>query len=147
MKSPMTYTAMRVKQFGNSPSVEVRCFDERAKVATDCLLIFKAIDDVIFYGAENFHPLTKAEAKQVALDAIMVGQGKLQLEAKQRVSELESSRLRQVSRSRQFYEAISGWARELQSLNLDIRNGLDSPTLRTRISSLINSMEKMNPKK
>jgi len=143
----MTYTAMRVKQFGDYPSVEVRCFDERAKTTTDCLLIFKAIDDVIFYGADNFHPLTKAEAKQSAIDAIMVGQGKLQIEAKQRVSEIESSRLRQVSRSRQFHEAIAGWARELQSLNLEIRNGMDSPTLRTRISSLINSMEKMNPKK
>lgn len=56
MKSATVYTAMRVKQYGGVPSVEVRCDDKRTKVVTDCLLLFKSIDEVIFIGAENLHP-------------------------------------------------------------------------------------------
>lgn len=147
MKSNMSYTAMRVKQFGFTPAVEVECIDGNSKEKTDCLLLFKTIDEVIFLGADNFHPLTKAEMKQVAIDALQVGKGKLQIEAKQRVRELESSRLRQASRAKQFNDAIAGWSRELQSLNWDVQNGLDTPTLRSRLSSLVNSMEKLKPKK
>ena len=147
MKSTMTYTAMRVKQYGLVPSVEVQCYDGRAKSSSDCLLIFKSLDEVIFLGAENFHPLIKAEMKQCAIDALQVGKGKLQIEAKQRVSELESSRLRQASRARQFNDAIAGWSTELLSLNIDIQRGLDVPTIRSRIGTLASSMEKLKPRK
>ena len=97
MKSNYSYVAMRVKQFGDSPSVEIRCVDERSRQVTDCLLIFKTLDDVIYYGAEYFHPLTKAEARNCAIEAIAVGKGRLQIDAAQRISEIESSRLRQAS--------------------------------------------------
>jgi len=147
MKSNMTYTAMRVKQFGFTPAVEVECIDNRSKEKIDCLLLFKTMGEVIYLGADNLHPLTKAEMKQVAIDALSVGKGKLQLEAKQRVSEMESSRLRQASRARQFREAIEGWSKELSSLNWDIKNGLDTPTLRSRVSSVVNSMERLKPNK
>lgn len=147
MKSNMTYTAMRVKQFGDTPAVEVQCFDERANKKTDCLLIFRSIDDVIFYGTEHFHPLTKAEVRECAIECLSVGKGKLQIEAAQRVSELESSRIRQASIARQFREAVSGWSAELSSLSWDIHQGLDNPTIRTRITTVINSMEKLKPKK
>ena len=147
MKSNMTYTAMRVKQFGDTPAVEVQCFDERAKTKTDCLLLFASIDNVIFYGTENFHPLIKAEVRECAIGALATGKGKIQVEAAKRVSELESSRLRQASIARQFREAVSGWCAELSSLNWDIHQGLDNPTIRTRISTVINSMEKLKPRK
>lgn len=147
MKSNYSYVAMRVKQFGDCPSVEVRCTDERTTQHTDCLLIFKALDDVIYYGAEYFHPLTKAEAKNCAIEAIVAGKGKLQIEAKQRISEIESSRLRQASIAKQFREAVSGWSQELSSLNWDVQRGLDTPTIKTRIMTLVNSMEKLKPRK
>ncbi|HAX9724043.1 TPA: hypothetical protein JS159_002062 [Serratia marcescens] len=117
MKSNMTYTAMRVKQFGYTPAVEVTCYDERAKQKTECLLIFKTLDEVIFYGTDNFHPLIKAEMREVAIEAISIGMGRAQIEAKQKVVELESSRKRQVSRARQFRTMIEGWSGEISSLN------------------------------
>lgn len=138
---------MRVKQYGYVPAVEVRCVNEREKSTTDCLLLFKSLDEVIFLGADYFHPLVKAEMKQCAIDALQVGKGKLQIEAKQRVGELESSRLRQASRARQFNDAIAGWSRELLSLNIDIQRGLDIPTIRSRIGTLAENMEKLKPKK
>lgn len=147
MKSNYSYVAMRVKQFGDSPSVEIRCVDERSRQVTDCLLIFKTLDDVIYYGAEYFHPLTKAEARNCAIEAIAVGKGKLQIEAAQRISEIESSRLRQASIAKQFREAISGWSQELSSLNWDVQKGLDTPSIKTRIMGLVNSMEKLKPRK
>lgn len=147
MKSTTTYTAMRVKQYGLVPSVEVQCVDERLKTKHDCLLLFKTLDDVIFLGAENLHPLIKAEMKQCALNALQVGKGKLQIEAKQTLTELESSRKRQASRARQFHDAIAGWSRELLSLNIDIQRGLDLPTIRSRIGTLAENMEKLKPKK
>lgn len=147
MKSNYSYVAMRVKQFGDSPSVEIRCVDERSRQVTDCLLIFKTLDDVIYYGAEYFHPLTKAEARNCAIEAIAVGKGKLQIEAAQRISEIESSRLRQASIAKQFREAISGWSHELSSLNWDVQKGLDTPSIKTRIMGLVNSMEKLKPRK
>jgi len=147
VKSNTTYTAMRVKEFDAISVVEVRCINEREKEKTDCLLIFNTIDDVKFLGADNFHPLIKAEMKKCALDAIAIGKGKLQIEAEQRVSELESSRLRQANIARQFREAVLGWSEELSSLNWDVQQGLDIPTLRTRITTVINSMEKLKPRK
>ncbi|MGY5366531.1 hypothetical protein ACXGQP_04065 [Enterobacter oligotrophicus] len=147
MKSTTTYTAMRVKQYGLVPSVEVQCVDARLKTKHDCLLLFKTMDDVIFLGAENLHPLIKAEMKQCALNALQVGKGKLQIEAKQTLTELESSRKRQASRARQFHDAIAGWSRELLSLNIDIQRGLDLPTIRSRIGTLAENMEKLKPKK
>ncbi|EFE9066226.1 hypothetical protein CQO69_004547 [Escherichia coli] len=147
MKSATVYTAMRVKQYGGVPSVEVRCDDKRTKVVTDCLLLFKSIDEVIFIGAENLHSLIKAEMKQCAIDALGVGQGKSQIEAKQMLTELESSRRRQASRARQFHDAIAGWSRELMSLNVDIQRGIDIPTIRSRIGTIAENMEKLNPKK
>lgn len=138
---------MRVKQYGYVPAVEVRCVNEREKSTTDCLLLFKSLDEVIFLGADYFHPLVKAEMKKCAIDALQVGKGKLQIEAKQRVGELESSRLRQASRARQFNDAIAGWSRELLSLNIDIQRGLDIPTIRSRIGTLAENMEKLKPKK
>lgn len=138
---------MRVKQYGYVPAVEVRCVNEREKSTTDCLLLFKNLDEVIFLGADYFHPLVKAEMKQCAIDALQVGRGKLQIEAKQRVVEIESSRLRQASRARQFNDAIAGWSRELLSLNIDIQRGLDTPTIRSRIGTLAENMEKLKPKK
>ncbi|MBH2762323.1 hypothetical protein [Serratia marcescens] len=147
MKSNMTYTAMRVKQFGYTPAVEVTCYDERAKQKTECLLIFKTLDEVIFYGTDNFHPLIKAEMREVAIEAISIGMGKAQIEAKQKVVELESSRKRQVSRARQFRTMIEGWSGEISSLNEDIRHGLDTPTIRTRLSTLSKGMMDYNPNK
>ncbi|MEL7628740.1 hypothetical protein AAGW04_07010 [Pectobacterium aroidearum] len=147
MKSDFTYTAMRVKQFGHAPVVEVVCFEERTKTKTECLLVFNKLDDVLYFGADLFHPLVKAEMKNVAIDAIKVGKGKAQIEAKQRVSELESSQKRQASRAKQFLDAVSGWSRELLSLNEDVRHGLDTPTIRSRLSTMALSMEKFNPRK
>ncbi|MDI6469459.1 hypothetical protein QL203_16965 [Cronobacter malonaticus] len=147
LKSATIYTAMRVKQYGGVPSVEVRCDDTRTKVVTDCLLLFKTLDEVIFIGAENLHPLIKAEMKQCAIESLSVGKGKLQIEAKQMFTELESSRRRQASRARQFHDAIAGWSRELLSLNVDIQRGLDVPTIRSRIGTLAEGMEKLKPKK
>lgn len=147
MKSNMTYTAMRVKQFGFTPAVEVLCADSRSNEKTDCLLLFKTIDDVIFLGAENFHPLIRAEMKQVAIEALQVGKGKLQIEAKQRVSELESSRIRQASIARQFRDAVAAWSQDISGLSRDVQNGLDVPTIKSRLMALVSSMEKLKPKK
>ncbi|EDT9940094.1 hypothetical protein L1465_003460 [Salmonella enterica] len=147
MKSTVSYTAMRVKQYGGVPSVEVQCIDSRTKIKSDCLILFKTLDEVIFLGAENLHPLIKAEMRQCALNALQEGKGKLQIEAKQTLTELESSRKRQANRARQFHDAIAGWSRELLSLNVDIQRGLDTPTIRSRIGNLAESMEKLKPKK
>lgn len=147
MKSTMNYTAMRVKQFGFTPAVEVQCVDTRSKQATDCLLLFKTLDEVIFLGADNFHPLIKAEMKEVAIEALGVGKGKLQLEAKQRVSELESSRIRQASIARQFRDAVAAWSQDISGLSRDIQNGLDSPTVKSRLMALVSSMERLKPNK
>lgn len=147
MKSAFVYTAMRVKKYGSVPTVDVRCFNERTKETTDCLLLFKSIDDVIFVGGENLHPLTRAEARDCAKSALAVGMGKHQIDAKTTLSELESSRKRQASRARQFSEAIAGWSKELLSLNVDIQYGLDIPTIRSRIGTLAINMERLKPKK
>lgn len=147
MKSTMNYTAMRVKQFGFTPAVEVQCLDTRTKQTTDCLLLFKTIDEVIFLGADNFHPLVKAEMKQVAIEALGVGKGKLQIEAKQRVGELESSRIRQASIARQFRDAVAAWSQDISGLSRDIQNGLDAPTVKSRLMALVSSMERLKPKK
>lgn len=147
MKSNMTYTAMRVKQFGFTPAVEVQCADSRSNEKTDCLLLFKTIDDVTFLGADNFHPLIHAEMKQVAIEALQVGKGKLQIEAKQRVSELESSRTRQASIARQFRDAVAAWSQDISGLSRDVQNGLDVPTIKSRLMALVSSMEKLKPKK
>lgn len=98
-------------------------------------------------GAENLHPLIKSEMKQCALDSLMAGKGKLQIEAKKTLTELESSRKRQASRARQFHDAIAGWSRELLSLNVDIQRGLDVPTIRSRIGTIAENMERLKPKK
>ncbi|WP_072209148.1 hypothetical protein [Pantoea stewartii] len=147
MKSNMTYTAMRVKQFGFTPAVELQCADSRSSEKTDCLLLFKTIDDLTFLGADNFHPLIRAEMKQVAIEAIQVGKGKLQIEAKQRVSELESSRIRQASIARQFRDAVAAWSQDISELSRDVQNGLDVPTIKSRLMALVSSMEKLKPKK
>lgn len=147
MKSIMTYTAMRVKQFGFTPAVEVQCVDTRSKQATDCLLLFKTLDEVIFLGADNFHPLVKAEMKEAAVEALGAGKGKLQIEAKQRVSELESSRIRQASIARQFRDAIAAWSQDVSGLSQDVQNGLDVPTVKSRLMALVTSMERLKPKK
>jgi len=147
LKSTMTYTAMRVKQFGFTPAVEVQCIDTRSKQNTDCLLLFKTLDEVIFLGADNFHPLIKAEMKEVAIEALGVGKGKLQLEAKQRVSELESSRIRQASIARQFRDAVAAWSQDISGLSLDVQNGLDVPTVKSRLMALVSSMERLKPNK
>ncbi|WP_437609608.1 hypothetical protein [Erwinia sp. V71] len=147
MKSTMTYTAMRVKQFGFTPAVEVQCFDNRSKEKTDCLLLFKTLDEVIFLGADNFHPLIKAEMKETAIEALNAGKGKLQIEAKQRVSELESSRIRQASIARQFRDAVAAWSQDISQLSRDVQNGLDAPTVKSRLMALFSSMEKLKPKK
>ncbi|MDJ0023079.1 hypothetical protein QM543_07260 [Pantoea eucrina] len=147
MKSTMNYTAMRVKQFGFTPAVEVQCVDTRSKQTTDCLLLFKTIDEVIFLGADNFHPLVKAEMKEVAIEALSVGKGKLQIEAKQRVGELESSRLRQASIARQFRDAVAAWSQDISVLSRDLQNGLDTPTVKSRLMALVSSMERLKPNK
>lgn len=147
MNSGMNYTAMRVKQYDTSIAVEVSCIENRTNKKTDCLLIIKSMDDIVYYGADIFHPLIKAEMKEAAFEAIKVGMGKAQLEAKQSVSELESSRKRQANRANQFHEAISAWSDELSSLNTDVRNGLDTPSIRSRLSTLSASMAKLNPRK
>jgi len=143
----MNYTAMRVKQFGFTPAVEVQCVDTRSKQTTDCLLFFKTIDEVIFLGADNFHPLVKAEMKGVAIEALSVGKGKLQIEAKQRVGELESSRLRQASIARQFRDAVAAWSQDISVLSRDLQNGLDTPTVKSRLMALVSSMERLKPNK
>ncbi|UIW10331.1 hypothetical protein [Flyfo siphovirus Tbat2_3] len=147
MKSDFEYTAMRVKKYGAVPTVDMRCFNKRTNEVTDCLLLFKSLDDVIFIGGEHLHPLSKAEARQVAVESLSVGQGKHQIEAKATLTELESSRKRQASRARQFSDAIAGWSKELLSLNVDIQHGLDTPTIRSRIGTLAINMEKLKPKK
>lgn len=147
MKSTMNYNAMRVKQFGFTPAVEVQCVDTRSKQTTDCLLLFKTIDEVIFLGADNFHPLVKAEMKEVAIEALSVGKGKLQIEAKQRVGELESSRLRQASIARQFRDAVAAWSQDISLLSRDLQNGLDMPTVKSRLMALVSSMERLKPNK
>ncbi|WP_449934656.1 hypothetical protein, partial [Nocardia sp. NPDC004823] len=99
------------------------------------------------YGTDNFHPLIKAEMKLAAIEAISAGMGKAQIEAKQKVIELESSRKRQVSRARQFRSMIESWSGEISSLNEDIRHGLDTPTIRTRLSTISKGMMDYNPSK
>lgn len=147
MISSTIYTAMRVKQYGAVPTVEVQFIDTKMKITCNCMLLFKSTDEVIYIGAEYLHPLVKAEMKKCAVDALNVGKGKLQLEAKQTLTELESNRKRQASRARQFHDAIAGWSRELLSLNVDIQRGLDTPTIRSRIGTLAENMERLKPKK
>ncbi|MEE4407818.1 MULTISPECIES: hypothetical protein [unclassified Serratia (in: enterobacteria)] len=147
MKSPMTYTALRVKKFGAVPVVELLCVDTKSKQETKCLFLQASASKPVILGAELFHPLMRAELTAVAEEALRVGIGKDQIEDQQRIAEMESSRKRQASRAKQFKETIEGWAEEISSLNVDVRNGLDTPTIRTRLSTVAKSMHDFNPKK
>lgn len=147
LKSPMTFTALRVNTFGAVPAVEIHCYDEKEKTTTECLFLQPPGKKPVILGAEYFHPLLRAEMTVVANEAIKVGKSKLQQEQDLAISQMESSRKRQLSRSSQFRDAIAGWSRELLALNESVRNGLDTPTIRSRIGSLVSAMEKYNPKK
>ncbi|MGO3570826.1 MAG: hypothetical protein ACTIOQ_23645 [Serratia grimesii] len=147
MKSPMTYTALRVKKFGAVPAVEILCVDTKSKQEIMCLFLQSNVEKPVILGAELFHPLMRAELKIAAEEALLAGVGKDQIEDQQRISEMESSRKRQASRAKQFKETIDGWAEELSSLNEDVRHGLDIPTIRTRLSTITKSMLDLNPKK
>lgn len=147
MKSPMTFTAVRVNKFGAVPAVEITCYDEKTKQTTECLFLQVPDKKAIILGAEYFHPLLKAEMTIIADEAIAAGKSKFQIEQELAISQMESSRKRQLSRSTQFRDTIAAWSQELSALNEAVRHGLDIPTIRSRISSLVLAMEKYNPKK
>lgn len=143
----MTFTAVRVNKFGAIPAVEILCYDEKTKQTTECLFLVPPEKKPVILGAELYHPLLRAEMTIVAEEAIRVGKSKFQMDQELAISQMESSRKRQLSRSTQFRDTISAWSRELLALNESVRNGLDTPTIRSRIGSLIAAMEKYNPKK